>query len=107
MDVVLRAGEMSLHDAEILHGSSANRSAEKRVGFVIRFVTPAGLPVDGRPPVLRARGSDPCRNFQLVDPPTEANGVGPLTGMKLSAAQHLEAVLQNLKRPGERAGHLS
>jgi hypothetical protein len=107
VDVVLRPGEMSLHDADILHGSSANRSREKRVGFVIRFVTPAGYPLDGKPPVLRARGTDPCSNFRLVDPPSEAGRSGALAGMKQSAAQHLEAVLHNLKRPVERAGHLN
>src|SRR5262245_21542176 len=31
VDVVLRPGEMSLHDADILHGSGPNRSGEKRV----------------------------------------------------------------------------
>ena len=107
VDVVLRPGEMSLHDADILHGSSANHSREKRVGFVIRFVTPAGCPLDGKPPVLRVRGTDPCYSFRLVEPPTEAEPSGALAGMKQSAAQHLEAVLHNLKRPGERAGHLN
>src|SRR5262249_50698551 len=37
VDVTLRAGEMSLHDADILHGSGPNRSGQKRVGFVVRF----------------------------------------------------------------------
>lgn len=107
MDIVLRAGEMSLHDADIPHGSAANHSPEKRVGFVIRFVTPAGRPLDGSPPVLRARGTDPCHGFRLVNPPAESGCADALVGMKESAAQHLEAVLHNLKRPDERAGHLT
>ena len=36
VNVVLREGEMSLHDADILHGSGSNRSDLKRIGFVVR-----------------------------------------------------------------------
>jgi non-haem Fe2+, alpha-ketoglutarate-dependent halogenase len=99
VDVVLGAGEMSLHDADILHGSAPNRSDEKRVGFVIRFVTPQARPLAGRPPVILARGSDRHNYFQVVDPPAE-RGERALNEMKESAALHLEAMLQNLRRAG-------
>jgi hypothetical protein len=99
VDVLLQAGEMSLHDADILHGSAANRSEEKRVGFVIRFVTPQARPFTGRPPVVLARGSDRSHYFHLVDPPAE-NSERALAGMKASAERHLEAMLQNLRRSG-------
>jgi ectoine hydroxylase-related dioxygenase (phytanoyl-CoA dioxygenase family) len=99
MDVLLEAGEMSLHDADILHGSAPNRSDEKRVGFVIRFVTPQTRPLAGRPPVILARGSDRHNYFHVVDPPAE-RGERALTEMKESAALHLEAMLQNLRRAG-------
>src|ERR671934_250969 len=49
---LLRPGEMSLHDADVLHGSGPNASAVKRVGFVVRYVTPEARPRGGRPPVL-------------------------------------------------------
>jgi non-haem Fe2+, alpha-ketoglutarate-dependent halogenase len=99
VDVLLEAGEMSLHDAEVLHGSAPNRSEEKRVGFVIRFVTPQTRPLAGRPPVILARGSDRHQHFHRVDPPAEG-GERALAGMKESAERHLEAMLQNLRRPG-------
>jgi non-haem Fe2+, alpha-ketoglutarate-dependent halogenase len=99
VDVLLEAGEMSLHDAEILHGSSPNRSEEKRVGFVIRFVTPQTRPLGGRPLVILARGSDRHQHFHLVEPPAEGSERA-LAGMKESAERHLEAMLQNLRRPG-------
>lgn len=41
IDVALRAGEMSIHQNSILHGSQPNRSDIKRIGFITRFVTPA------------------------------------------------------------------
>lgn len=41
VDVCLRAGEMSFHHADIVHGSGPNRSARPRIGFAIRYTTPA------------------------------------------------------------------
>jgi len=54
LDIVLRPGEMSLHQNNIIHGSGPNRSDTARIGFIIRFVTPA-LPQSATP-VVRARG---------------------------------------------------
>ena len=34
----LEAGEFSLHDVYLIHGSHANRSAKRRAGFVIRYM---------------------------------------------------------------------
>src|SRR5262249_3634106 len=69
LDVVLRAGEMSLHDADIPHGSGPNLSNQKRVGFAIRFITSEARPLGGRPPVLRARGCGGPHPFPLPHPP--------------------------------------
>ena len=38
VDVVLKAGEMSLHHVLIAHASGANRSAGRRVGIAIRYI---------------------------------------------------------------------
>jgi ectoine hydroxylase-related dioxygenase (phytanoyl-CoA dioxygenase family) len=42
VDVTLRAGEMSLHHLDLIHGSSPNRSATARTGFIVRFVRVSG-----------------------------------------------------------------
>jgi non-heme Fe2+,alpha-ketoglutarate-dependent halogenase len=97
VDVVLRAGEMSLHDADIWHGSDPNLSGTKRVGFAVRFVTPRTHPRASGPPVVLARGSHRNGPFRVVDPPAAASGTGALAGMKESAARHLEAMLANLR----------
>src|SRR5262245_52463781 len=98
VDVLLNAGEMSLHNADVLHGSAPNRSDEKRVGFVVRFVTPATRSLTAQPPVVLARGSDRHHQFRILDPPTRTSIERALTEMKASAALHLEAMLQNLRR---------
>jgi hypothetical protein len=37
-DVVLEAGQMSLHDIYLLHGSNANTSGKRRAGYVLRMM---------------------------------------------------------------------
>lgn len=97
VNIELRAGEMSLHDADVPHGSAANRSGEKRVGFVIRYITPEARPLHGRPPVILARGQFSGDWFQIQGPPDEAAPEQAITQMKQSAALHLDAVLGNLR----------
>lgn len=65
-DVVLRAGEMSLHHYSIIHGSNPNRTQTQRVGFITRFVTPQFPRADA--PFVRARGAGDCAH---LGPPRE------------------------------------
>jgi ectoine hydroxylase-related dioxygenase (phytanoyl-CoA dioxygenase family) len=37
VDVILRAGEMSLHDIDLVHGSRGNPSDAPRTGFIVRY----------------------------------------------------------------------
>jgi len=55
VDVELRAGEMSLHHIDIIHGSNPNRASWQRTGFIIRYTTPRMLRAPT--PVLIARGA--------------------------------------------------
>ncbi len=38
IDVELEAGQMSMHDVYLLHGSNANRSTKRRAGLAIRYM---------------------------------------------------------------------
>jgi hypothetical protein len=100
VDVTLRAGELSLHGPDVAHGSSPNLSDEKRVGFVVRFVTPDARPAHGRPPVLRARGADTFGHFATVEPPRPGDEAQALDATRVSAQRHLDLVLENLKHAG-------
>jgi hypothetical protein len=101
VNVLLGAGEMSLHNAVVLHASNLNSSEQKRVGFAIRFVTPEARPHDGRPPAILVRGRDDHNHFRLIDPPGASPSEQALAEMKESAAHHLEGMLKNLKRAGQ------
>ncbi|MCU1244220.1 MAG: non-ribosomal peptide synthase [Acidobacteria bacterium] len=54
VDVELRAGEMSLHHVDIVHGSNRNRASWWRTGFIVRYSTPE-MPRAATPVVI-ARG---------------------------------------------------
>lgn len=68
LDVVLRPGEMSLHQNNIIHGSNPSRSAVKRIGFILRFVTPRLASSDL--PVTPVRGGTNSSHLPLQKPPT-------------------------------------
>ena len=42
-DVELRAGQFSLHDIHMIHGSNANRSGKRRAGVAIRYMPGTSL----------------------------------------------------------------
>ena len=69
IDLVLSAGEMSLHHHAIIHGSRPNRSDTKRLGFIVRFVTPEYHLGPQRIPFLRAKGNFECRQLKLAEQP--------------------------------------
>lgn len=57
--VPLKAGQLSLHHPRIVHGSGANRSGARRVGFAVQsYISPAVEQVIGKIWVQTARGTD-------------------------------------------------
>jgi hypothetical protein len=66
-DVVMQAGEMSLHHPLVLHASNPNRSGESRIGFSATYSTPALTA--SRSAVAWVRGDGPKDRFQIVNKP--------------------------------------
>ncbi|HYV39753.1 MAG TPA: phytanoyl-CoA dioxygenase family protein [Gemmataceae bacterium] len=97
VNVVLQAGEMSLHTQDILHGSGTNNSEEKRIGFAVRYVTPAARPAHGKPPVVLVRGRDAFRHFGEGQAPAADPTRAALAAFKESAIHHLDVILRNLR----------
>jgi len=64
VDVVLRAGEMSLHHVRMVHGSPANRSDDRRIGLAIRYI-PTRLKqlAGGEDGAMLVRGVDNDHHF--------------------------------------------
>ena len=74
VDLVLKAGEMSIHHGQIIHGSLPNHSERRRCGLTIRYISPSVKQSDDnslkRPwkPIL-LRGEDRYKNFDIVPNP--------------------------------------
>lgn len=64
-NVTLKAGEMSLHHVNLVHGSDPNRSATRRIGYAVRYVAPSVQQVRQHHEVVLARGSDKHGHFEL------------------------------------------
>jgi hypothetical protein len=72
-DIVLRPGEMSLHHVLIVHGSGANDSGDRRIGFAIRYIPTRVRQIAGpRDSATLVRGRDTFGHFEL-EPHPEAD----------------------------------
>ena len=76
VDLALQPGEMSLHHLWIVHGSNPNQSKDTpRIGLAIRYVsTEVRQESPNRPLAMRVRGEDTTGNFEILPPPTTADG---------------------------------
>lgn len=65
VDILLKPGQASLHHVLIVHGSEPNRSADRRIGFAIRYIpTHLHQTVAGpRDSATLVRGVDRYRHF--------------------------------------------
>lgn len=87
----LRPGEMSLHHVKLVHGSEANRSADRRIGFVIRYVPTRVRQVVGRTDsATLVRGVDRYGHFE----PEER----PKADLDPAARAHHREVMDRLNR---------
>ncbi len=69
IDIVLRAGQMSFHHANLIHGSNPNTSTGPRIGVAVRYVATAVTQKKPHIPVILARGQDNYHHYQLHERP--------------------------------------
>ena len=67
VDLVLKPGEISLHESTLVHGSGANTSDKARIGFIVRFVTSQMRNPNTR--LMRVRGDGECSHLDLAEKP--------------------------------------
>jgi hypothetical protein len=68
--IELEPGEISLHHVRLVHGSPANPSDERRIGFAIRYIPTSVAQVAGRDSATLVRGTDRFHHFELEPRPT-------------------------------------
>lgn len=64
IDVVLAPGEMSVHHVRAAHGSEPNRSADRRIGFAIRYIPTRVRQLAGHDFATLVRGRDAYGHFE-------------------------------------------
>ena len=68
-DVILKAGEFSLHHVLLAHGSHPNTSSDRRIGFAIRYIPTTVRQTKLRDAAVLVRGKDEYGNFDLLSSP--------------------------------------
>lgn len=68
--VELEPGEISLHHVRVVHGSPANPSDDRRIGFAIRYIPTSVAQVAGDDSATLVRGVDTFHHFELEPRPT-------------------------------------
>jgi non-haem Fe2+, alpha-ketoglutarate-dependent halogenase len=66
----LEPGEMSLHHVRIIHGSPPNPSADRRIGFAIRYIPTFVKQIEGDDSATLVRGTDAYKTFTHEPRPT-------------------------------------
>lgn len=70
VDVVLKAGQASLHHGHLFHASGPNGTDDRRIGVAIRYITPAMRQTTGeRSLVALVNGEDHYGHFTVAGPP--------------------------------------
>jgi len=68
-DVVMEAGDISLHHIRLVHGSGPNESDDRRIGLAIRYVPPYVRQVKLRDSAMLVRGVDEYGHFDWEEAP--------------------------------------
>jgi len=73
VNVILDAGEMSLHHLDLLHCSPPNGSDRRRIGYAIRYLPPTMRHKYGTATAMLVRGKDSHGHFELEPEPRWEN----------------------------------
>ena len=68
-DVVLKAGEFSLHHVLMAHGSHPNMTDNRRIGLAIRYIPPTVRQTKVQDAAMLVRGVDEFGHFDLLPDP--------------------------------------
>jgi ectoine hydroxylase-related dioxygenase (phytanoyl-CoA dioxygenase family) len=88
--IALKAGEMSIHHIKLVHGSEPNRSADRRIGFAIRYIPTYVKQTKVRDSAMLVHGTDRHHHFDPEPRPRADLDSGAL-------AAHADAVGRQVK----------
>ena len=72
IDLILRPGQMSIHHPRLIHGSSPNRSNQRRIGLAIQsYISPSIKQIHGKGYTTHIRGLADKFSFELGPHPAK------------------------------------
>jgi hypothetical protein len=99
VDIELQPGEMSLHHVRLIHGSEANPSDGRRIGFAIRYIPPEIRQINGvHDSAGLVRGVDPFGNFEHEPKPAADRHPDAIAWHTKAAELHGQLLYQNTER---------
>jgi ectoine hydroxylase-related dioxygenase (phytanoyl-CoA dioxygenase family) len=101
--LAMHAGEMSLHHIKLVHGSEPNRTADRRIGFAIRYIPTFVRQTKVRDAAMLVRGTDKYRNFDYEPRPKADLDEAALAAHADSVARQVKALYQGTEKTAFRA----
>lgn len=103
--VPLMPGEASLHHVLLFHASEANTSADRRIGFAIRYLpTFVRQTSSHRDSAVLVRGVDRFGHFDLESPPRSDDDPAAVERLARATAQSEKILLDGAEAGSARAG---
>lgn len=91
-DIVMKAGEFSLHHVLLAHGSHPNRTDNRRIGLAIRYIPTSARQTKIRDSAMLVRGVDEYGHFDLLPGPIADLDAGALAAHEDSTSRMVKAL---------------
>ena len=101
--IPLKAGEMSLHHVLLVHGSKANTTADRRIGFALRYIPTRLAQTKTRDWAMLVRGTDSYGHFELEPEPRADLDEAARAAHAASMGAQVQALYQGTDRTAFRA----
>ena len=101
--LALHAGEMSLHHIKLVHGSDANRTADRRIGLAIRYIPTTVRQTKVRDAAMLVRGTDSFHHFDYEPRPQADLDDAALAAHADSVARQVKALYSGTEKTAFRA----
>jgi len=103
VDLLLKPGEMSLHHIKLVHGSAANDSADRRIGFAIRYIPTHVRQTKVRDSAMLVRGIDAYHHFDPEPRPLHDIDDAALAAHRDAVDRQVKALYQGTDKKAFRA----
>jgi len=101
--LAMSAGEMSLHHIKLVHGSAANRTNDRRIGFAIRYIPTHVRQTKVRDAAMLVRGTDKYHHFEDEPRPKADLDDAAMAAHADSVGRQVKALYQGTEKTAFRA----